>query len=112
MAIGTITVAEKTAAEGPVRHDLISFLGDGSYPTGGTAAFQAKVRAALGGMNVEVVAVYPQDCGGYMPCYDKTNDKLKVFYVDNNNASDGPQIEVPNTTNLSGVTFNVVVLSK
>ncbi len=111
MALGTITVGVKEHAPGHMRMDLMSFAGDGSYPTNGTAAFQASVRAALGVGNVEVLAVIPQDCGGYVPCYDKAADKLKVYYS-NSDSSDGPLIEVPNATSLSGVTFKVMIVSR
>ena len=69
------------------------------------------MRAALGKGNVSILYVVAQDCGGYVPVYDNTNDKLKVYYADNNNASDGPLIENA-TANLSGTTFKIVVLSK
>jgi len=111
MALGTITVTKKTqVGDGPVRFDLLSFAGDGAYPSGGSTGFQALVRAALGVGNVEVLAVIAQDCGGYQPIYDKAADKLKVYYGDNNNASDGPLVENA-TANLSGTTFKVLVLS-
>jgi len=112
MAIGAITVVEKSAARGPFNADLISFAADGAYPTGGTAAFQAAVRAALGKGAVEILAVIPQDCGGYHPCYDKANDKLKAYYSDLDAVADGPDIQVPNATNLAAVTFVVLVISK
>lgn len=112
MALGAITVSERVDIGGFARMDLLSFAGDGSYPTGGTAAFQAAVRTALGVGNLEVVGVIPQDCGGYNAIYDKAADKLKVYYGDNDNSADGPQVQVPNTTSLSGVTFRVLVLSK
>lgn len=112
MTIGTITVNKKQAALGPVRFDKISFTAETSYPTGGTAAFQAAVRAALAAGDVDIITIVPDDCGGYTPVYDEANDKLKVYYRDLNNAADGPDIEVPNTTNLAGVTFNLTVISR
>lgn len=112
MAIGAITVLEKSHAGGPLRADLISFAADGSYPTGGTAAFEASVRAALDVGAVDVLGVCPQDCGGYQVVYDRANDKLKVYQGDNDNASDAPGVQVPNTTNLAAVTFVLLVLSK
>lgn len=111
MAIGAITVNKKQAAVGPVRFDKISFAADGAYPTGGTAAFQAAVRTALAAGDVDIVTIVPDDCGGYTPVYDEANDKLKVYYG-NTDAADGPNIEVPNTTNLSAVTFNLTVISR
>jgi hypothetical protein len=116
MTIGTIT---KQAASGGVGDqpssmlfaDQFSFTGDSSYPTGGTAGFEAAVRLITKDKRT-VVAVLPIDCGGYLPQYDRTNDKLKVYQGDNDNAADAPFIEVANTTNLSGVTFKVLVLAK
>jgi len=112
MAIGAITVLEKSSADGPFHVDLLSFAADGAYPTGGTAAFQAAVRTALAKGAVELVAVVPQDCGGYTVCYDKANDKLKVYYNDYDAVADGPDIQVPNATNLAAVTFVVMAISK
>lgn len=110
MAIGTITKDEAAAGVGPVFFDRISFAADGSYPTGGTAAFQAAVQAKTG-VGRAIVAIIPQDCGGYVPVYDQANDKLKVYYGDYDPAAAGPMVEVPNATNLSAVTFNLVVIS-
>lgn len=112
MAIGTITSVANAGyvPSQPLCVDLLSFAGDASYPTGGTASFQTSVRNKLG-KTVTVLAVLGQDCGGYTPYYDKTNDKLIVYYNNNDAVADGPAIEVPNATNLSGVTFNVLVLS-
>lgn len=111
MAIGAITVINKTQVTGVLNVDQIAFAGDGAYPANGTPGFQALVRAALGKGNVTIIHVVPQDCGGYLPVYDNVADKLKVFYGDNNNAADGPLVENA-TANLSATTFKVVVLSK
>ncbi len=105
MALGTPTVLELSAGDGPLRTDLISFAGDGAYVAGGTAAFQLYVRNALKALtkaNVEVLAVIPQDCGGKTPCYDKAADKLKVY--------DGTTEQANGS--LSATTFHVLVLSK
>lgn len=111
MAIGTITVVSKTQIPGPLNIDQISFAGDAAYGAGGTAAFQASVRAALGKGNVTILHIIPVDCGGYVPMYDTATDKLKVMYSDNNNASDGPLIENA-TANISATTFKLMVVSK
>lgn len=112
MALGTMTLASGAgkSPSAPMRMDLISFAGDGAYGAGGTAGFQALVRTLLG-QNVEVMGVIGQDCGGYIPIYDKANDKLKVYEGDYDPAAVGPLTENA-TANLSGVTFNVLVLSK
>jgi hypothetical protein len=111
MALGTITNPAGLDGPGgptPVFADLISFAGDGAYPAGGTAGFQASYRAATKN-NREVLGVLPQDCGGYVPVYDKTNDKLKVY--EQTNVATSPLIETA-TADLSGTTFNLIVLSK
>jgi hypothetical protein len=111
MALGTIVVDNKTETpSGPVRFDQIHFPGDGAYGAGGTVGFQALVRTKLGVGNVEILTIIPGDCGGYVPVYDKANDKLKVF-EGNYDAADGPLQETA-TANLSGVTFNVTVISR
>ncbi len=112
MALGTATLVDATGhSRRACFIDSLSFAGDSAYPTGGTAAFEAYVKAKLAVGAIDVVACVGQDCGGYVPCYDKTADKLKVFYS-NSDSADGPLIEVTDTTNLSGVTFHVLVLSK
>ena len=110
MAIGAITLATVAAVGNatPIFLDPISFLGDTSYPTGGTAAFQDTFQAKVGSAR-EILAVLGQDCGGYVPVYDKTNDKLKVY---EEGADGGPADEVTATTALNAVTFNVLVISR
>jgi hypothetical protein len=111
MAIGTITVAASVGQKptGATFVGLLSFAGDGAYAAGGTPAFQASVRTALGLGNIEVLAVLGQDCGGYVPVYDKTNDKLKVY--EQTDTATTPLIETA-TSDLSGTTFNVLIIGK
>lgn len=120
MALATLT-CDKAAGFGviaPAPQARISFAGDAAYATNGSAGFAAKVATALEAASLKpgtltsaaILAVISLDCGGYKAEYINSTDKLKVYYVDNNNASDGPQIEVPNATDLSAVTFNVLVL--
>lgn len=112
MALGTITVGTKAgvAASAPLFAELISFAGDGAYGAGGTAGFKALVEAKVGGSR-EILAVIGQDCGGYVPVYDKANDKLKVYEGDYDPAAVGPLKENA-TADLSAVTFNVLVISQ
>lgn len=79
------------------RYVTIAF--DSSYPTGGEAIAPA---AKFGLQKVNMVITQPKS--GYTFEYDYTNDKLLVYWGDNNNASDGPSVEVANTTNLSTLT--------
>ena len=110
MAIGTITVGTEAGLmpSAPTFASKLSFLGDASYPTGGTTGFQALVRAKLG-RNATVLAVIGQDCGGLTPVYDIAADKLKVFRT---GAINAVQEQVPNTTDLSAITFNVIVITQ
>lgn len=113
MAIGTITIAFQT-------ENLIglSFAGDGEYPTGGTAAFEASVETAIatanaaaadakvrGARNIEILDIIGGDCGQYEPLWDKTNGKLKV-----RDGGHATKDEVANEADLSGTTFNLTAL--
>lgn len=79
MALGAITrikkVGQKPSAGTYV--DLITILGDGAYPAGGTAAFLAKFQAAVGDAR-DIVAVIDQSQPTTLSAleYDFTNDKL------------------------------------
>lgn len=106
MALGAITV-EKNGGQkvsAPTFVDRLSFAGDASYPTGGTADFEGSVRTKIGD-NRTILGIFAEDCGAYRPVYDNATDKLKVYAT-----ADGA--EVANATNLSGTTMKVVVLSK
>ena len=106
MSIGAITKPASVGAvpKSPTFTDLISFAGDDAYPTGGTVDFQDTFRAAVGD-NREVMGVIAQDCGANDVVYDKANDTLVVRVR-------ATGAEVANATDLSGTTFNVLVLSR
>lgn len=111
MAIGAITLAlaAGAVASAPLFADRISFAGDGAYTTGGSAfktAFQAKTKSAR-----EPIGIMLGDCGGYIPVYDPATGLLKVYFANNDGGADGPLIEVAAATDLSAVTFNLVVVS-
>ena len=76
--------------------------GDSSYVTGGEP-----ITANQLGLT-RITALIPVANTGYIPVWDQDNSALKVFYGDNNNASDGPLIEIPNATNIATVTFTVI----
>lgn len=108
MALGTITVVEKARADGPICADVVSFTGDTSYPTGGSA-FLAAFLTAVGKKNYSILSVLPQDSKGYIPAYDAATGKLKLYAT---GASSGAALaEVTNATNLSAITFVVTVIS-
>jgi len=102
MSLGTVTVGDKAGQKrAPQFVDHLQFAGDGAYPSGGTADFQEYVQAAFGDKR-EVIGVLGQDCGDFVPVYDKANDKLKVY-----KRSDGAEA----SGNLSTTTFNILVFS-
>ena len=120
MALATPTYAASTGGSPskPILLCRFSGAGDSAYPTGGSASFAAKIKAALDAAGVyvgpitsaNIFAVVSYDCGGYKVVYDHTNDKLKVEYADLSASSDGPDVEVANSTDLSAVTFRYGVI--
>lgn len=113
MALSTISIVNKDDAAGDVRFDRLKFNGDGAYPTNGTATFSTIFKTAMGETygSLTVLGIIPQVTGGYTVEWDRTTDKLKMFYG-NTDSADGPNIEVPNTTDLSAVVFELIVISK
>jgi len=96
----------------PTFHDLVSFTGDSNYPgSGGTTGFLESFRIATKSTR-NILAIIPADCGGYLTSYNVSADKLKVWYLPAESASKQPMTEVVATTNLSAVTFNVIVISQ
>ncbi len=73
-----------------------TFDWDNSYSTGGEAF------DVTGNERFDIVLTAAK--GGYVGVWDAANQKLLAYYGDNNNASDGPLIQVPDTTDLSAVT--------
>lgn len=113
MPFPTLTLANSTGgqASAPTFFDTVSFAGPASYPTGGIAGFATALQAKTkSGRDPLVVAA--GDCGGYVPVYDKTNDKLKVYWLDPTAGAKGPLVEVDDTTNLGAVTFNLTIVSQ
>lgn len=111
MALGAITkvISHGERGSDPIFLVLLSIVGDGAYASGGTAAFEASVRTVAGMKDVDVLGVMPQDCGGYIPVYDRTADKLKVY--EQTDAATSPLIETA-TSDLSGTTFEMIVVCR
>jgi hypothetical protein len=84
------------------RISVTTVTGDSSYETGGEALTANQLGLS------RITALVPVPNTGYIPVWDAANSKLKIFYGDNNNASDGPLIEIPNATDVSAVTFTVL----
>lgn len=110
MAIGTVTIAKGSGQPSQNLYvDQVSFAGDASYLADGMPC-KALIQAKAGDARLPI-AMIPGDCGGYVPVYVPSTGKLKVYWS-NSDAADGPLVEVPDATNLSGVTFNLTVLSQ
>lgn len=78
---------------------------DSSYPTGGE---DITALGASFGFS-EIVEVVVVDAEGYDVSYVPASGKLIVRYSDDNDTSDGPSIEVPDTTNLATVDVRVIL---
>jgi hypothetical protein len=109
MALGTISrVGSYSGGEpaSPTFHDVLSFLGDGAYPTGGTAAIAAAIAAVSGMAPKTIVAIKHlwSSTPKYILEWDRANDKLRV--LDTNTGAENV------TANLSGVTFEIEVVSR
>lgn len=99
----------KKAGGSPTYLDHISRTGklafDNSYPTGGEPLSASMLQLA------EVFFVDVPPNAGLVFQYDYTNSKLMVFQGDNNNAADGPLVEIANAVDLSArnaVHFEVI----
>lgn len=110
MALGAMTLQAESANDRatPLFMDVVSFAGDDAYPTGGSA-FDAAIQA-LTTSGRDPMAVVGLDCGGYVVAYDRATGKMKVYT--SNGAGPAALAEVPNATDLSATTFNVLVISK
>jgi hypothetical protein len=106
MALGAITtVKTQSKPMAPVFHDLITVVGDGAYPAGGTAGFLASFRTAVG-QTREILAVIDQSQPDTVSAleYDHTNDKLFARV-----RATGVESAV---SNQSGVTYRLLVVSR
>lgn len=92
----------------PTFMNRISFSGEASYPTGGMLIGAGFAEKTLSGRTV--LGIVAGDCGGYVPVWIPATGAVKVYESDID--SDQPLKEVDNAANLSGITFNLVVLSK
>jgi hypothetical protein len=108
MALGAITavVDQATGAtvggvDGGLRLSVTNIVGDSSYPTGGSAVTPVQL-----GLNTvlfsqtEVAASTGSNCASTGSVYNASTAKLQCF------ANTG--VEIANTTNLSGITWQVI----
>lgn len=101
MALGAITVADQANSDGTQFTDVVSFAGDDSYPTGGSA-FDALFKAAVK-HDRKIMSAFGYGADNTVE-YIPSTGKLKA------RAAGGA--EVANATNLSAATFRVTVISR
>lgn len=94
---------------GGMKMALVTFVGDTSYPTGGSINVTPILEAAGLDIVSRIYAVIPITQLGYEWDYIAAVDKLKV-YQQPAAAAAGPSPEVPNTTNLSALTPACLVI--
>lgn len=105
----TLTPLDNQDVFGRYKARLATATFDTSYPTGGLDV-AAPAKSSLGLLNVQgVVACDNCASTGHVVRYDRPTKKLQAFYGDNNNAADGPLIEVPNATNIATAAITVLV---
>ncbi|HET7559515.1 MAG TPA: hypothetical protein VFK80_06105 [Limnochordia bacterium] len=80
----------------PMKFASGTLVMNASYATGGDTLDLSDRFASLQG-----VVIAPT--GGYTFEYDYTNGKVMAYYGDNNNAADGPGVEVAAATDLSAI---------
>ena len=98
VTISATTGKARTAGQfGPktVIRGTIAF--DNSYPTNG----EALLLSQIGLSTIDQMQVFPYK--GYVPQWDGTNKKVKMFYADYTANASGALIEVANTADLSAV---------
>ena len=106
MALGAIVKGvEVGRSGGPVVLINATIVCDDDYTTGGTVGFQAILRAALDVGDIEILAVVQQNIGDFRAMYDKANDKLIVDVM-------SAGVEVANAADISGTTFELLVVAK
>ncbi len=108
MAAGDIALVETFNKEGAPRFHRVTWVGpSATYLAGGFTGLAAKILTILPGQVPKFIAGI-HDVNGYILQYNPTTDKFIVMYY-NTDAADGVAIEVPDGTNLAGVTFNFTV---
>lgn len=116
MALGVlalVTGAAGASATEPLFVEEITMVGPASYATAGDTGLQAAYRAlGVAQSGRTIVAVLPVDTFGYGIGYTSSTGKLKLYQGDNTNAAAAPGVEVASTTNLSAVTFKLLIISR
>lgn len=108
--VSTVTKGRANEVWGGRHVLMLRFTFDDSYPTGGEA-LDLKQYGAQGEVQAVFIAQHAPVNAGYVVQYDKTNEKLVVYWT--SNTTDGePLVEVTNATNLSTLVVDLLVISK
>jgi len=91
----------------PTVRSEICDLNIGTYATGGVS-----VPGSLFGWQTVLGLSVVGGGSGYVFAYDAANQKLKAYYGDYSEASDGPLVEVPDSTDLGSVTIRVMAFGR
>ena len=83
-----------------IRQRVVRITADAAYPAGGWAVTAANCQLS------SITHLAAEPVGGYVFEWDDVAVKLKAYWGDNNNASDGPLIEIP--TNDAGVANKII----
>lgn len=89
-------------------HVVATVVASGNYITGGEALATTIKNLAKLKDNPFYVEIH--GISGYIYAYVPATGLVKVFYADNNNAADGPLIEIPAAAYPAGVTGDVIKL--
>jgi hypothetical protein len=109
MALGTITIGTEAggAPSQSVFHEQFTMVGDSAYTTGGTLLFGATLAAAFPLRSFSAASIVTVRGGstGYVLEYIPSTGALKAYVRTTG-------VEVANTTDLSGVTFDMYAVLK
>lgn len=78
----------------------------GNYATGGDTVDFTVLPRYFDGRKPDFLMIVGK--AGYIYAYDAANGKVMTFFGDNNNAVDGPLIEIPAAAYPAGVTGDVI----
>lgn len=116
MALGVLTLiafAAGASASESTFVEEVNYVGPASYTTGGDTGLQAAYQAlgvAQSGRTIVTVAAV--DAKGYQVGWDSALGKLKLYQGDNTNAASAPALQVPNATDMSAVSFRLLITSR
>lgn len=98
----SVTLTVNHAIEhGEYVQEFGTILFDSTYPSGG------EIIDATGDLGYFAMSFGGPSTTGYVPKFIASSQKVKLWYGDNNNASDGPLIESA-TTDLSAETVDFI----